>query len=108
MNVEKNREPAGQAAARGYRAYGLLGGIALGGFTGIVISGPHFDEWAAEASLALVLACTAAGALMGWLFLGIATGSLAGGGAWGAGHGEGGDVSGTGGHDFGGDHGGDT
>jgi len=108
MNVEKNREPAGQAAARNYRAYGLWGGIALGGFTGILISGPHFDEWSAGVSLALVLACTASGALIGWLFLSIASGSVAGGGAWGAGHAEGGDASGAGGHGSGGDDGGDA
>ena len=107
MNMEKIREP-GQDAAPRYRSYGLFGGAALGLFAGVLISGPHFDEWPAGASLGLVLACAAAGALIGWLFLGIATGSLAGGGAWGAGQVEGGDVPGTGSHGYGGDHGGDA
>lgn len=108
MNVDKIPEPAGQAAVRSYRAYGLFGGIALGGLTGILVSGPHFDEWAASASLALILACTAGGALIGWLFLSIASGSVAGGGAWGTGHGEGGDMSGIGDHGSGGDDGADA
>lgn len=108
MNVDKIREPAGQAAVQSYRAYGLFGGIALGGFVGILVSGPHFDEWAASASLALILACAAGGALIGWLFLSIVSGSVAGGGAWGTGHGEGGDVSGSGGHGSGGDDGADV
>jgi hypothetical protein len=108
MNVEGIHDSAGQDAARRYRNYGLFGGVALGLFAGVLISGLHFDEWPAGASLALVLACGAGGALVGRLFLGIATGSLPGGGAWGTGHGEGGDVSGTGDHGSGGGHDGDA
>lgn len=108
MTVEKIHEPAGHAVARSYRGYGLFGGVAVGLFTGVLISGPHFEAWSASASLALVLACAAGGALIGWLFLSIAAGSVAGGGAWGAGHGEGGDASGVGGHGGGGDDGGDA
>lgn len=104
--MEKTHEPAGQSTARRYRGYGLFGGVALGLFAGVLISGPHFGEWSASASLALVLACATGGALIGWLFLSIASGSVAGGGAWGAGHVEGGDVSGADGH--GGDGGGDA
>jgi hypothetical protein len=103
MNENKIREPAAQIAAMKYGGYGLFGGVALGLFAGVLISGPHFDEWPAVASLALVLACAAAGALIGWLFLGIATGSLAG-----AGHGEDGVMPGSGGHGGVGDHGGDA
>ena len=108
MRVNKIRESAGQATARKYGSYSLFGGVALGLIAGVLISGPHLDEWPALASLALVLACAAAGALIGWLFLGIATGSLAGGGAWGTEHAEGGDVSGADGHGFGGHDGGDA
>lgn len=108
MNENKIREPAGQIAARKYGGYGLFGGVALGLIAGVLISGPHFKEWTAVVSLALVVACAAAGALIGWLFLGIATGSLAGGGAWGAGLGGDGEMPGSGGHGGGGDHGGDA
>lgn len=83
----------------------MFGGAAVGLFAGVLISGPHFEEWSASASLALVLACATGGALIGWLFLSIASGSVAGGGAWGAG---GGDASGVGGHGGGGDDGGDA
>jgi hypothetical protein len=108
MSMEKIHEPAGQAAARSYRGYGLFGGAAAGLFAGVLISGPHFEAWSASASLALVLACAAVGALMGWLFLSIVSGSVAGGGAWGAGDAGGGDASGVGGHGGGGDDGGDA
>lgn len=108
MTVEKIHEPAGQSAAQRYRGYGLFGGVALGLFAGVLISGPHFEKWSAAASLALVLACAAVGALIGWLFLSIVSGSVAGGGAWGAGHGEGGDASGVGGYGGGGVDGGDA
>jgi hypothetical protein len=106
--MEKNHEPTGQSVARSYRGYGLFGGVAVGLCAGVLISGPHFDEWSASASFALVLACATGGALIGWLFLSIVSGSVAGGGAWGAGHAEGGDASGVGGHGGGGDDGGDA
>lgn len=108
MNKDKILEPAGQAAARKYGGYGLFGGVALGLIAGVLISGPHFGEWSVLASLALVLACAAAGALIGWLFLGIASGSVAGGGAWGEGHVAGGEMPGSGSHGSGGDGGGDA
>lgn len=105
MNAEKIREPAGQAAARKYGGYGLFGGVALGLLVGILISGPHFDEWSASASLAIVLACAAGGALMGWLCLGIASGGVAHGVPWGGGHAAGGEVPGAGENSGGGDGG---
>lgn len=108
MSMEKIHEPAGRATARSYRGYGLFGGVAVGLFAGVLVSGPHFEEWSAAASLALILACAAGGALIGWLFLSIAAGSVAGGGAWGAGHVGEGDASGVGGHGGGGDDGGDA
>lgn len=108
MTVKNIREPAGQAVARSYRGYGLFGGVAVGLFAGVLVSGPHFEEWSAAASLALILACAAGGALIGWLFLSIATGSLAGEGDWGTGHVEGGEFPVAGGHGGGGDDGGDA
>jgi hypothetical protein len=108
MNMEKIHEPAGRAAVRRYRGYGLFGGIAMGLFTGVLISGPHFDEWSASASLALVFACAAGGALIGWLLLSIASGSLAGGGDLGTGHVEGGEFPVADGQGNGGYGGGDA
>jgi hypothetical protein len=72
------RTPSGQVVRR-YQTYGLLGGIALGLLTGILVSGPHFSEWPVSRSLSLILCCVAGGALAGWALLAMAAGSLAGG-----------------------------
>ena len=79
---------------RRYKGYGRLGGGALGSIVGVMISGPHFLEWAAVSSLGVIVGGGVLGALLGWLAVGIATGSLAGGSA------------GTGDYGGGGDHGG--
>jgi hypothetical protein len=98
----------GQTALSKYQGYGLFGGVVLGFFVGVLLNGPHFYEWPAIASLAVVVGSAAAGALIGWLSLAIASGAVAGGGAWGVGHVESGDFSGAGDGDSGGSDGGDA
>ncbi len=105
MRMETSPESAGQAATRKYGGYGLFGRIALGLVVGVLVSGPHFDDWPALTSLALVLACAAVGALLGWVSLGIASAGVASGAVWGVGHVEGWNWSGSSdsGHPGGGD-----
>jgi hypothetical protein len=62
-----------------YRTYGLMGGVALGLVSGVLVSGPHFLEWPVSRSLVLILCFVAGGALIGWTFLAIAIGFLGGG-----------------------------
>lgn len=86
MKSIETREAIGKPVVRKYERYGLLGGLAVGLFIGVLISGPHFYEWPAGLSLAVIFGCAAGSAGIGWLAPAIAVGSLAGGGAWGAGH----------------------
>ena len=103
------REASKQPVLRRYEGYGLLGGLGLGLLVGVLISGPHFHEWPAMMSLAVIFGGAAIGAAIGRLAVGIAVGSLASGTGSGAGPGGGVDVSdgGGGGDASGGDGGGD-
>ena len=93
MRTDLTPSANAQPTLRKFRGYGLFSGIAGGILVGVLISGPHFYEWPAAESLAVVFLCAAGGALIGWLCLSIAAGSIAGGGAWDAGRTERGDFS---------------
>lgn len=64
---------------RQYRTYGLMGGVAIGLLTGILVSGPHFQEWPVGRSLIFILCSAAGGAVIGWTFLAIIIGFMGGG-----------------------------
>ena len=72
------RTPSGQVARR-YQTYGLLGGVAMGLLTGVLVGGPHFLEWPVSRSLILIFCFVAGGALIGWTFLAIVVGLIGGG-----------------------------
>jgi len=60
---------------RPYKSYGLLGGAALGAVFGVLVSGPHFSEWAAAQSLAVIVGFTALSAFIGYYFLALVLGA---------------------------------
>jgi hypothetical protein len=88
-----------------YRAIGLYGGLFFGGIVGIVVAGPHFQEWSSARSLLTIAGSLAVGGLVGYLAGEIAIAShVSGSGSGfrrGAGssdgddHGGGGDVGGS-------------
>jgi hypothetical protein len=61
-----------------FRRYGLFGGAALGVLVGVLVSGPHFAEWAAAQSLAVIGGFMGGTALFGYLLLPQLSGALAG------------------------------
>jgi hypothetical protein len=85
MKTDQAHETSKKPVLRRYEGYGLLGGLGLGVFVGVLISGPHFYEWSAALSLAVIFGAGVAGAAIGRLAAGIAVGSLAGGAGSGAG-----------------------
>lgn len=70
---------ASEPITRQYRTYGLMGGLAMGLLSGVLVSGPHFQEWPVSRSLVLILCFVAGGALIGWTLLAIAVGFMGGG-----------------------------
>jgi hypothetical protein len=78
MSINREQMGSGQRTVKIYRVYGLLGGAALGLVFGVLISGPQFYHWPVVASLSVISACAAGGALFGWCFLDIIVGGLAG------------------------------
>ena len=56
-----------------------MGGVAIGLLTGILVSGPHFQEWPVSRSLIFILCSAAGGAVIGWTFLAIIIGFMGGG-----------------------------
>jgi hypothetical protein len=100
MSTDKTREAAGTPVLRRYEGYGLLGGLAIGLFLGVLLSGPHFFEWPVGQSLTVVFGSAAVCAGIGWVALGIGAGTLARGGVASDGI-YGADMS-SGGGDFGG------
>jgi hypothetical protein len=101
------REAIGTRVVRNYERYGLLWGLAFGLLVGVLLSGPHFYEWSAGFSLAVIFGSVVISAGIGWLAAFLAVGSVAGGNAWGAGFYGGADGSGDGGSSDCGSGGGD-
>ncbi len=71
------RTPARQVT-RQYQTYGLMGGIAMGFLTGILVSGPHFQEWPVSRSLVVIVCFVGGGAAIGWTLLAMAVGFMGG------------------------------
>jgi NhaP-type Na+/H+ or K+/H+ antiporter len=67
-----------QITIKRYKAYGLVGGAAFGVLIGLLLSGPRFYEWPLLLTLAVIAACTIVGVLMGWGFMAVFVGALAG------------------------------
>jgi hypothetical protein len=112
MNTDKTREALGTSVVRRYKANGLQGGFAIGLFTGVLLSGPYFFEWAVSQSLAVVFGIGAVCGAIGWIAPGIGAGTTAGGGmapdgGYGTDMSTGGGSGGGGGDCAGGDAGGD-
>ena len=76
MSIEPSREAVGRQVLRKYKTRGLYGGLGLGLFVGILLSGPHFDEWSAGLSLAVICGSSLSCAVMGWLFASAVSGSV--------------------------------
>lgn len=57
----------GHAARTPLRSTGLVAGLGLGVAVGVLIAGPHFHDWSALTSAALILASAGLGALVGYL-----------------------------------------
>lgn len=47
-------------------------------FAGVLLGGPHFAEWSAGVSLAVIVGCAAVLATMGWIAGALAASSLTG------------------------------
>ena len=93
-----------------YKTIGLLGGLFLGGVTGVMVAGPNFPEWSGARSLLTIFGSVGLGGLIGYFAGEIAAASLVSGAGSGSGSGTGGaGGGGGGGHgDSGGEGGGDS
>lgn len=74
--VHSDRPPKGALVSRKYSGYGLIGGFGLGSIVGLLLSGPHFYEWPANLSMAVILGSVAAGGILGWMCRAIALSAL--------------------------------
>lgn len=80
--MESPSTQASNSAVGRYRSYGLFGGAALGGVSGVLVSGPNFFVWSVAQSVGAIVGLAAAVALIGWLFAGLVVGGLVAGGTW--------------------------
>jgi len=80
MSGDKTRATFGTPVLRRYAGYTVSGGLAIGLFMGVLLSGPHFFVWPVGQSLAVVFGCAAICAGVGWVFaVGSGVGALTGG-----------------------------
>jgi len=70
---------SGQKTMHRYVTYGLMGGFFFGLVVGVVASGPHFREWSAVHSLAVIFGSGLGGLIIGYVLPGLAVGFTAGG-----------------------------
>jgi len=63
-----------------YARFGLIGGTALGTFTGFIVSGPHLHTWSPSLVLSVVAGSAVLGALIGYFALARIVGALVRGG----------------------------
>ena len=70
-----------RAAQTTSRSTGLVAGLGLGLAVGVLIAGPHFRDWSALTSVALILACAGLGALVGYLMTAASAHPIPGAGA---------------------------
>jgi hypothetical protein len=59
MSGDKTRATFGTPVLRRYAGYAVSGGLAIGLFMGVLLSGPHFFVWPVGQSLAVVFGCAA-------------------------------------------------
>jgi hypothetical protein len=78
MNNTLTKPSHAQHTIKRYQGYGLVGGAAFGVLMGLLLSGPRFYEWPVPLTLVVVAACTAFGSLVGWGFMALFLGALAG------------------------------
>ncbi len=62
---DMTRKMFGNPVLRKYQQYGLFGGLVLGTLVGVLSGGPHFHEWSAGQSLAVVCAFALGAAVFG-------------------------------------------
>lgn len=85
MSVRSSQAPSNTISR--FRTYGLFGGAALGGVVGVLVSGPNFFVWSPAQSIGIIAGLAIGAATIGYLFVGLAAGGLAGSEASAGGHG---------------------
>lgn len=76
MSVRSSQVPTNTTGR--YQTYGLFGGAALGGVVGVLVSGPNFFVWTLAQSIGVIAGSVIGAAAIGYLFVGLAVGGLAG------------------------------
>lgn len=73
------RDEHGRPNLRRLRNYGFRYGLALGGVVGVILAGPHFQEWPFFTSLGVILGCGIGAGVLGHLAIAMVYGSAASG-----------------------------
>ena len=95
MSTQPKVETRNETVLRRYETYGLFSGLWIGLLAGVLYSGPNFYQWQPIKSLLVVLGFAIVGAILGFLAIAMAAGSIVQGSSSG--------TAGEGGHgDFGG------